>query len=217
MNRRFYPSLVLTGLGLLLGAGALLAAAPAPPAASSVTQTNRPARESNPEAEIETLVRHAMPGEPHRLLDRLIGSWDTLTRYWPKPGVEAVESRGTGARRWILDGRFVLEELDGGNLALAFRGLGLFGFDAFAEKYTSAWVDTMNTSILTNLGAYNKTNDAVHFTGQYKDPWSGLAKAERGVLRFVGKDQHVLDIYVTEPSGPERKMLEITYTRRAAR
>ena len=168
------------------------------------------------EAQAEMLAHYAMPGPEHRLLDRMAGSWNTFTRYWPAPNADPVESKGTSQRKWILDGRFLMEELDGGNLALPFRGLGLYGYDAFEQKHTSAWVDTMNTSILTNLGAYDKTNDVVNFTGQYKDPWSGTRKPERGVTRFLGKDKHVLEIHVTEPDGKEFKMLEITYTRQPA-
>ena len=166
------------------------------------------------ESAADTLVRYAMPGPEHKRLDRLAGRWDTLTRYWPAPGAEVVEAKGTSQRKWILDGRFLLEELDGGDLALPFRGLGLFGYDAFEQKHTSAWVDTMNTSILTNLGTYDSTNDVVNFNGQYKDPWTGTKKKERGVTRFLGPDKHALEIYVTEPDGKEFKMLEITYTRR---
>ncbi len=167
----------------------------------------------DPEAQAETFAHYAMPGPEHKLLDRMAGSWDALIRYWPAPNAEPVESRGTSQRKWILDGRFLMEELDGGNLVLPFRGLGLYGYDAFEKKHTSAWVDTMNTSILVNLGTYDKTNDVVNFTGQYKDPWSGAKKKERGVTRFLSKDKHVLEIHITEPDGKEFKMLEITYTR----
>lgn len=173
-------------------------------------------RGQDAEAQAETFARYAMPGPEHKLLDRMAGSWNTLTRYWPAPEAELVESKGTSQRKWILDGRFLMEELDGGNLALPFRGLGLYGYDAFERKHTSAWVDTMNTSILTNLGTYDKTNDVVNFTGQYKDPWTGTKKPERGVTRFLSKDKHVLEIHVTEPDGKEFKMLEITYTRQPA-
>jgi hypothetical protein len=173
-------------------------------------------RAQDAEAQAETFAHYAMPGPEHKLLDRMAGSWNTLTRYWPAPDAELVESKGTSQRKWILDGRFLMEELDGGNLALPFRGLGLYGYDAFERKHTSAWVDPMNTSILTNLGTYDKTNDVVNFTGQYKDPWTGTRKPERGVTRFLGNDKHVLEIHVTEPNGKEFKMLEITYTRQPA-
>ena len=181
--------------------------------------TNSPAPSAHPkdaEDQANTFAHYAMPGPEHKVLDRMAGDWDTLTRYWAAPGAEPVEAKGTSHRKWILDGRFLLEELDGGNLVLPFRGLALYGYDAFEQKHTSAWVDTMNTSILTNLGTYDQAKDVVNFTGRYKDPWSGTQKKERGVTRFLSKDKHVLEIYMTEPDGKEFKMLEITYTRQAA-
>jgi len=173
-----------------------------------------PAKSKDAEAQIETLARYAMRGKAHELLDRLAGTWDTVTRYWARPGDEPVEAKGTSTRKWILDGRFLMEELDGGNLALPFRGVGLFGYDAFEKKYNSAWVDSMNTSITANLGTYDKAADAVSFSGQYKDPWTGTKKQERGVTRFVNKDKHALELYLTEPDGKEFKTLEIIYTRK---
>ena len=186
-------------------------------ARSAETNSATPsARPKDAEAQADTFARYAMPGLEHKLLERMAGNWDTLTRYWPAPNAEPVEAKGTSHRKWILDGRFLMEELDGGNLVLPFKGLGLYGYDAFERKHTSAWVDTMNTSILTNLGAYDRTNDVVNFSGQYKDPWTGTQKKERGATRFYSKDKHALEIYVTEPDGKEFKMLEVTYTRQAA-
>ena len=176
-----------------------------------------PTRAKDAEAQADTFARYAMPGPEHKVLDRMAGSWDTLTRYWPAPNAEPVEAKGTSGRKWILDGRFLMEELDGGSLVLPFKGLALYGYDAFEQKHTSAWVDTMNTSILSNLGTYDRTNDVVNFGGQYKDPWTGTRKKERGVTRFLSKDKHVLEIYATEPDGKEFKMLEITYTRQTDR
>ena len=168
------------------------------------------------EGAADTLARYAMPGPEHRLLDRVIGTWDAATRYWPARDAEPVDAKGASQRKWTLGGRFVLEELEGGNLVLPFSGLALYGYDAFEHKYTSAWVDTMNTSILTNLGVYDRTNDVVNFTGQSKDPWTGTRKPERGVLRFLSKDKQVLEIHVTDAAGKEFRMLEITYTRKPA-
>jgi hypothetical protein len=199
-------------IGMLIGALLL-------PLAVYSADTNASASSARPkdaEAQADTFARYAMPSPEHKLLDRMAGNWDTLTRYWPAPIAEPVEAKGTSRRKWILDGRFLMEELDAGNLVLPFKGLGLYGYDAFEQKHTSAWVDTMNTSILTNLGSYDRTNDVVNFSGQYKDPWTGLKKKERGVTRFYSKDKHALEIYVTEPDGREFKMLEITYTRQAA-
>jgi hypothetical protein len=206
LNMKAQPSLAIWSLiGLLLL-----------PLALRSSDANAPlpsAHSKDAEAQADTFARYAMPGPEHKVLDRMAGAWDTVTRYWPAPSAEAVEAKGTSRRKWILDGRFLMEELDGGNLVLPFSGVGLYGYDAFEQKHTSAWVDTMNTSILANLGIYDRTNDVVNFTGQYKDPWTGTRKKERGVTRFLSRDKHTLEIFVAEPDGKEFKMLEITYTR----
>ncbi len=201
----------LTACGFLL-ATPLPAADTASPMPKPGSGTIRP---NDLESQIESMVRYAMPGKEHALLGRMAGNWNTLTRYWMRPGAELVEAKGTSTRKWILDGRFLLEELDGGNLALPFRGLGLFGYDAFQQKYTSAWVDTTSTAILANLGTYDKTTDTVNFVGQYSDPWTGTRKKSRGLIRFESKDKHVLELHVAESDGKEFKMLEIIYTRQA--
>ena len=165
------------------------------------------------EVEIETWVRHAMPCKEHKLLDRMAGRWGTVSTYWKAPGDPPVESKGTAERKWILDGRFMMEELDGGVLAMPFRGVGLYGFDAFEKKYTSAWLDTTSTAICTYLGAYDEKKDLVEFVGDYGDPWTGEKKRIRGVTRFMGRDKHALELYLPKEGGGEHKLLEIVYTR----
>jgi hypothetical protein len=202
--------------GLLFASSLILAQSlPAAESDASPPASNRePSTTPSTESEIDTLVRYAMPSLHHRVLDRLAGAWNATIRYSPKAGAEPVETKGTSTRKWILGGRFLLEELDGGNLALPFGGLGLFGYDAFEQQYTSAWVDSLNTAILTNLGRYDKTNEVVSFTGQYKDPWTGTKQPERGLIRFADKDRHSLELFLTNGEGKEFKMMEIVYSRR---
>jgi hypothetical protein len=169
------------------------------------------------EVEIETWVRHAMPAKEHKLLDRMAGRWETVSTYWKAPGAPPVESKGTAERKWILDGRFMMEELDGGVLVMPFRGVGLYGFDAFEKKYTSAWLDTTSTAICTYLGVYDEKKDLVDFVGDYGDPWTGEKKRIRGVTRFMGHDKHALELYLPKEGGGEHKLLEIVYTRRAVK
>jgi len=202
-HQRFY---LFPYLGLVLASIATAQAAEVTNSAGSLSL----------DQQIEAMARYALPGREHQVLTRMAGTWEAVTRYWMRPDVEPAESKGTSTRKWILDGRFLMEELDGGNLALPFRGVGLFGYDAFEKKYSSAWADTTSTAILTNLGFFDKTNNVVNFTGEYKDPWTGTRKKSRGLVRFVGPDRQVLELHVTEASGREFLMLEITYTRKEA-
>ena len=210
----------LLGAGILIGATVLITSEVfSRDAGTATAPAQRQGGDSGPgadvESQIETLVRYAMPGKHHRLLNQMAGSWDTVTRYWPNPVTPPVQAEGTSQRKWILGGRFLLEELDGGDLALPFRGLGLYGYDRFERKYTSAWVDSMSTAIMTNRGTYDEANRVVNFVGRYGDPWTGVKKKSRGVTRFVNDNKHVLDLYVQEADGRESKLLEIVYTRKS--
>lgn len=173
--------------------------------------------ESDFESRINNLVTYAMPNPHHRLLGRMIGEWNMVIRYRMDPDSPVAESEGTCQRKWIMDNRFVYEEFDGGDLGLPFRGAVIYGYDAFEGKYTSAWVNTMSTAIMTHFGTYDKATDSVKSEGLYGDPWSGRKLESRGVTRFEDKDNHALELYVVDGKGREFLTLEIAYTRAAAK
>ncbi len=181
-------------------------------------QTSEPEKAANAEADnealVETWVRHAMPGEHHRLLGKMAGEWTTAVKYRMNPEVEVAESTGTCERKWILGKRFLLEEFDGGMLGLPFRALAIYGYDAFDKKYTSVWVDTTSTAMTTSQGTCRKQCELIAFTGQHADPWTGTKRPSRGVTRFISDQRHVLELYEPGPDGKEFKVLEIVYTRK---
>lgn len=183
--------------------------------AHGATQTPASGPTSQPDNEtlIATFVRHAMPGTQHRLLQRMAGQWKLKVRYKMTADAPPVESEGTCTRKWILGGRFLLEEFDGGSLAVPFQGLALYGYDTFEKKYTSIWVDTTSTAITTSLGICADDCRRIQFAGRHGDPWSGTKRASRGETRFVSDAEHVLELYETGADGREYRVLDITYTR----
>ena len=170
--------------------------------------------EADNESLIDTWVQHAMPGEHHRLLERMAGQWTTTVKYRMNAEAPVVESAGTCARKWILGKRFLLEEFDGGELGLPFKALAIYGYDAFEKKYTSVWVDTMNTAITTSQGTCQNQCATIAFTGRHGDPWTGTMKPSRGGTRFINENRHVLELFEPGPDGKEFKILEIVYTRK---
>ena len=176
----------------------------------------KPTTRPDTETLVDTWVRHAMPGEHHKLLERMAGNWNLAVKYRMDAEAPVVESQGTCQRKWILGNLFLLEEFDGGSLALPFQGLAIYGYDSFEQKYTSAWVDTMNTAITTSLGSCREACERIDFVGRHGDPWTGTKRPTRGMTRFVNDDQHVLELYEPDSKGREFKILEIVYTREQA-
>ena len=166
------------------------------------------------ESMIDTWVSHAMPGEHHRLLDKLTGKWNMAITYRMNSESPPVESRGSCERKWILGNRFVLEEFDGGNLAMPFQGMAVYGYDTFEKKYTSAWIDTTSSAVTTSLGTCRDGCKVIAFTGRHGDPWSGVKKNSRGFTRLLDDDKHILELYEPDKDGTEFMVLKIVYTRK---
>jgi hypothetical protein len=168
------------------------------------------------ESLVETWVQHAMPGPHHPLLGKMVGTWDLTVKYRMDSGAEVVESRGSCQRKWILGKRFVLEEFDGGSLALPFQGMAIYGYDAFEQKYTSVWVDTTSTAMTASRGTCQDDCKVIAFTGQHGDPWTGTKRPSRGVTRLINDNEHVLELYEPGSNGQEFRVLEIRYTRKTS-
>jgi hypothetical protein len=200
--------LVALAIGVLTSQEALY------PRARAAQQETDSDDETDAEAQIETFARFAMPSQHHRVLDRMAGEWNLKVKYRMSPDTPEVESEGTCKRTWILGKRFVLEEFDGGYLALPFQGHALYGYDAFEGKYTSAWLDTMSTAITTYRGVCDDQCNVINFEGLHGDPWTGAKRRSRGITRFVDDNKHVVEIHEPDAKGREFKILEITYSRK---
>jgi len=59
------------------------------------------------QAMMEQYTKLAAPGEPHKLLASLAGSWVTTTKEWMEPNKTPTESTGSAEMKMLLDGRFL--------------------------------------------------------------------------------------------------------------
>jgi hypothetical protein len=185
----------------------------ASPTKADTTHAGTTDSESAAEAQVEAFARYAMPSKHHKVLDQMAGDWDLKVKYRMSPDTPIVESEGTCTRKWILGKRFMVEEFDGGYLAMPFQGQAIYGYDSFEEKYTSVWLDTMSTAVTTYLGECRKDCRIITFEGVHGDPFTGVKRRSRGITRFVNDKKHIVELYEPDSSGKDFKVLEITYTR----
>ena len=167
----------------------------------------------------EDWMKHAQPGKFHAHLEPLVGRWTQSVKMWMAPGAPPVVSTGTTESKWILGGRFLLQEVKedvkGDMDHPPFEGAGLIGYDNFKKKYTSVWVDNMGTAIMTSLGTCDDSGKVFTMIGRHDDVFTGrLDQKFKAITRIVDNDTLIDEMYVTGPDGKEFKMLEITYTRR---
>jgi hypothetical protein len=166
------------------------------------------------EAMMEVYRKLAAPGEPHKLLARMEGSWKTWSRSWCETGKAPEETTGVSEQKLVLGGRFLSQEFTGEMMGSPFSGIGFTGYDNNTGKFVSTWMDTMGTGIYLFEGPVGA--DALSFTQKchYNDPLRGPMEW-RAVTRVVDDNTLEFEMYGTVIGGKEEKMVEMKYTRKA--
>jgi hypothetical protein len=169
---------------------------------------------SEHQAAMDAWMKVATPGEGHKALEPMIGSWNVKTTMWEKPGAPPELGSGTAENSWVLGGRFVREEVQGEFGGMKFQGLGYTGYDNFKKKYVGTWMDTMGTMIMESMGTADPSGKVFTLTSTIDDVMTGKPTTVRSVTRVVDANKHVMEMFGPDPSGKEFMMMEIVYTRK---
>lgn len=105
-----------------------------------------------PQAMMEAYKKLATPGEPHKQLASLAGSWTTKTKEWMEPDKPPMQSPGSVEMKILLDGRFLQQEFTGELMGQRYSGVGIIAYDNLRQRYVSTWIDTMGTGIFMMEG-----------------------------------------------------------------
>ncbi len=162
---------------------------------------------------MEYLEKYATPGEHHKHLEMLAGTWTTETRFWPAPGAPALESTGQAEHTMVLGGRYLQTSYRGDFAGMPFEGMGIAAYDRFLNTYIETWVDNFGTMVLVSKGTCDGTGKIRTITADFIDPMTGQPTQMRSVYRFLDPDHYVLEMYSRGPDGEEWKTMEIAHTR----
>src|SRR5262245_16603817 len=94
----------------------------------------------SPEALLTAIAEAGKPGAEHKKLEPLVGQWSFTMKFWTDPSLPPAQMEGTVERKWIMDGRFVQESLQGHctKTGKEFEGLGLWGYNAAEKQFTNS-------------------------------------------------------------------------------
>ena len=157
----------------------------------------------------------ATPGEPHKGLGMLAGTWDmTMTGMMMESA-----SKGVSTFTSVLGGRFVRQEVKAemGDFG-PFEGIGYTGYDNMKKKYVMSWMDSMGTMMLHAEGLASKDGKEVRFWGTMDECTTGEHdKPVMYVHREVSKDEFVFEMHDSHMGmggDGTTKVMSITYKRR---
>jgi len=163
---------------------------------------------------MEAMAMASTPGEQHKKLAALAGTWDVKVRMWMKPGDPPAESSGTATRSAILGGRYLEEKFDGTFMGQPFQGMGMTGYDNVTKKYVGSWADTAATGILQTTGSMDKAGKMLTMTGTMVDPVTKKSSVFREKITMTDDDHQTFEMWDAGADGKNHKIMEIDYTRK---
>jgi len=154
------------------------------------------------------------PNENHKRLEFKVGKWNGTIKMWMDPASpEPTVSTGTTEYKWIMDGRYLVDDTKSEFMGQPFVGHAISGYDNLKKKYIWLWIDNMGTGFMVGEGSYDTASKTFTYTYEHPDLMAGKYNKGRSTERMIDKDNWVSEMYGPGPDGKEHKMMEITYTR----
>ena len=165
-------------------------------------------------AQMEAMMKAMMPGDAHKLLSNMVGTFDAKVTAWMMPGAPPMNSTGTAVNSWIMGNRFVEQRFTGSFMGQPFNGLGYTGYDNVKKTYWSSWMDDMSTGVMNSLGSTSDGGKTWKFSAMMPDPMTGKEAPVEEHITITDKDHHLFEMWSPGPDGKMMKMMEIAYTRK---
>lgn len=199
---------------VMLSAGAAFGLEQATKAPTKPAPVQPPAQPMDQKAAMEMMMKLATPGEAHKKLDVLVGTWQVKNSMWMAPGQPPMVSEGTSEQKWVLGGRFIEQRVEGTFMNMPFTGLGYTGYDNYKKKYLAVWMDTAGTTIMNTAGTFNASGKALTSWGRMDDPSTGKVVLVRYRMTIVDKGELLFEMSAPGPDGKDFRMMEIRYTKK---
>jgi hypothetical protein len=180
-------------------------------------QTKVPEKKAKPapmdeKAAMEAMQKAATPGEQHKKLEAMVGTFDVKVKMWMDPSKPAEESTGTSENTWVLGNRFVQTKHEGTFMGQPFSGIGYTGYDNVTKKYVGTWMDTASTGVMVSKGTM--AGNVMKSSASMADPMTGKMTTMSMKTTVADDDHHTMEMWGPGPDGKNYKMMEITYTRK---
>jgi hypothetical protein len=167
--------------------------------------------------EMEAYTELAKPGEEHKLLESLVGTWNQELKIWPEPGKDPMVASGIAEGKMILGGRFLTTTSTSGEGDMKTEGLYILGFDRRHKEFIMVGFDTWGTYYVTARGTYDKSTKSITMYGEDENPIMGVTQKFDMIIRILSPDKNVWEVVFKDfrtPGEKEFKMVEVIQTRK---
>lgn len=166
-------------------------------------------------AMMEAWKKSKTPGDMHKKLDDMVGTFDADVRMWMDPSKPPEDTKGTSVNTWVLGNRYVETKYEGTMMGEPFNGIGYTGYDNVQKKYVGTWMDSGATGIMNSTCTLDAPGKSMTCKGSVWDPMTGKPSVMESKTSWTDRDHHAMEMWGMGPGGKKYKMLEITYTRKS--
>lgn len=155
---------------------------------------------------------------PPSVLDPLkaeAGLWDAdVELYVGDPAKQPIRKKGVQDNRLVSRGHAIINDFrysDG-----SYEGTGMWGWDAYTNRYSGSWIDGDTHLVRQDVGYYDPESRTMRWEADTLQP-DGVTTRMRILQTFDGSDRRRFQIDVMDArSGVFRKLIVMNFTRRPA-
>jgi hypothetical protein len=163
--------------------------------------------------DMEAMMKHAAPGDAHKVFELFVGKWDYKLKYWMDPQSDPMEMAGTSDSKVIMEGRFFTDHTKSAEGSpMPFEGRGWQGYDNRTKKYWYSWIDSMTTSLTTGEGKWDAQTKTMTWTSDaYDASLGGVVKMKE--VATANADGTVMKTFYRVDGGKDLKTMELKLTK----
>lgn len=161
------------------------------------------------------MTEHAAPPMPqptaaHKLLQSYTGNWKVACKFYMDPSQPPMETQAKEVVESVGEFWTVSKyETDFGGMP--FVGRCTLGYEPHSGEYVCTWVDSMNP-VLCVMRGHEKAG-TLTLEGEFFSCMTNSVLRHRSVTKFLGKNEHVFEMFAFMPDGTEVKMMTSHYRR----
>lgn len=142
------------------------------------------------------------------------GIWDAdVELYVGDPAKQPIRKKGVQTNRLVSNGRYMLNEFrytDG-----SYEGTGLWGWDAYHNRYTGTWMDGDHYLVRNDAGYYDPDTKTMRWEADTLQA-DGVTTRLRITQHFKGDSRLFQMDLMDAKTGTFKKLLFMNFTRRKA-
>jgi hypothetical protein len=153
------------------------------------------------------------PGEGHKRLNPLIGTFNVAIKIWVTPEGPPIETTAASVNTWVLGGRFVQMMLNGDAPNALFSGTGNIAYDNVTKNYQAAWMDTGSTAITLYTGKLDTSGKSALLKGSIPNALTGKPSPVELRMTIEPDGSHLTQLWGQGKGSKMVKLMELQYTK----